>query len=78
MVKGIISAFDHMELCFVINLKKDGNWAVTWPPIIKYLLPAKKLISNTDQKINFEISEVCNDFGKQLCTVNILKIGTLI
>ena len=33
MVKGIINAFDHMELCFVINLTKDGNWAITWPPI---------------------------------------------
>ena len=32
-VKGIINAFDHMELCFVINLTKDGNWAITWPPI---------------------------------------------
>ena len=27
------NAFDHMELCFVINLTKDGNWAITWPPI---------------------------------------------
>ena len=33
MVKGIINAFDQMELCFVINLTKDGNWAITWPPI---------------------------------------------
>ena len=31
--KGIINAFDHMELCFVINLTKDGNWAITRPPI---------------------------------------------
>ena len=54
MVKGIINAFDHMELCFVINLTKDGNWAITWPPIFAtgsgyvsfastYLLPAKKV-----------------------------------
>ena len=33
MVKGIINAFDHMEFCFVINLTKDGNWAITRPPI---------------------------------------------
>ena len=33
MVKGIINAFDHMELCLVINLTKDGNWAITQPPI---------------------------------------------
>ena len=33
MVKGIINAFDYMELCFVINLTKDGNWAITRPPI---------------------------------------------
>ena len=33
MVKGIYNAFDHMELCFVINLTKDGNWAITGPPI---------------------------------------------
>ena len=33
MVKGIINAFDPMALCFVINLTKDGNWAITWPPI---------------------------------------------
>ena len=33
MVKGIINAFDHMVLCFVINLTKDGNWAITQPPI---------------------------------------------
>ena len=23
-----------MELCFSINLIKDGNWAITWSPII--------------------------------------------
>ena len=34
MVKGIINAFDHMELRFVINLTKDGNWAIIWPPIL--------------------------------------------
>ena len=33
MVKGIINAFDHMELCFVINLTKDGNWAIPRPPM---------------------------------------------
>ena len=33
MVKGIINAFDHMELCFVINLTKDGKWAITQSPI---------------------------------------------
>ena len=34
MVKGIIiAAFDHMELCFVINLTKDGDWAITRLPI---------------------------------------------
>ena len=33
MVKGVINAFDHMELCFVINLTKDGKWAITRPPI---------------------------------------------
>ena len=34
MVKDIINAFDHMELCFVINMTFGGNWAATWPPII--------------------------------------------
>ena len=33
MVKGIINAFDYMELCFVINLTKGGNWAVTQSPV---------------------------------------------
>ena len=33
MVKDIINAFNHMELCFVINLTKDGNWAITLSPI---------------------------------------------
>ena len=33
MVKGIINAFDHMELCLVINLTKGGNWAISRPPI---------------------------------------------
>ena len=61
MVKGILNAFDHMELCFVINLTKVDYWAITWPPIFatgcisfattflyqvaSYL--QKKLISNT-------------------------------
>ena len=63
MVKGMINAFDHMELWFVINLTMDGNWAVTRPPIFAtgYVCFAttflyqvastcylqKKLISNT-------------------------------
>ena len=34
MVKGIINAFDHMEICLVINLTLGGNRAVAWPPII--------------------------------------------
>ena len=58
MVKGIIYAFDHMELCLVIYLTKGGNWAMTLSPIFatgyvsfataiytrysKYLPPAKK------------------------------------
>ena len=56
MVKGIISAFDHIEYCLVINLTMVGNQAVTWPPIFamryvsfattlntcKYLLPIEK------------------------------------
>ena len=29
MVKGIISAFDHVEFCLVIILTIGGNWAVT-------------------------------------------------
>ena len=33
MVKGIDNAFDHMELCLVINLTKGGNWAISQPPI---------------------------------------------
>ena len=33
MVKGIINAFDRTELCFVINLTKNGNWTITRPPI---------------------------------------------
>ena len=58
MVKGIINAFDHMELCLVINLTKGGNWAITLSQIFdtdmlvllplfipgsKYLLPAKRV-----------------------------------
>ena len=34
MVKGIVNAFDHMELCLVINLTMGGDRAVRWPPII--------------------------------------------
>ena len=33
MVKGIINAFDHMELCLVINLTKDSSWVIPGPPI---------------------------------------------
>ena len=33
MIKGIIYAFDHVELCLVINLTKAGNWAIARPPI---------------------------------------------
>ena len=33
MVKGIINAFDHMELCLVIYLTEGGNWAITMSPI---------------------------------------------
>ena len=36
MVKGIINAFDHIELSFVINLTKGGNWANT--RLYQYLL----------------------------------------
>ena len=32
MVKGIISAFDHMAFCLVLNLAIGGKPAVTWPP----------------------------------------------
>ena len=28
MVKGITSAFDHMELCLVLNLTVGGNQAL--------------------------------------------------
>ena len=34
MVKGMISAFDHMEFCLVLNLIMVGKPAVTWPPKI--------------------------------------------
>ena len=33
MAKGIISAFDYMEFCLVINLTMGGNQAITWPSI---------------------------------------------
>ena len=53
-----MNAFDHMELCLVINLTIGGNWAVTRPPMIatRYVTfattlntcyPQKMLISNT-------------------------------
>ena len=64
MVKGIINAFDHMELCFVINMTKYGNWAINGHQylllgMLVLLLPflyqvastccmQKKLISNTE------------------------------
>ena len=64
MVKGIISVFDHMELCLLINLTKGSNWAIARLPIFaaRYVSFAttflykvastcylqKKLISNTD------------------------------
>ena len=63
MVKVIIYAFDHMELCLLINLTKGSNWAFQWAPISatgyvsfaillfipgSKLLPAKKLISDTE------------------------------
>ena len=70
MVKRIVNAFDHMELCFVINLTKDDNWAITRPPVfatgyISFATPfvyevastcymQKKLISNT----------IISDFGE--------------
>ena len=62
MVKGIINAFGHLELCLVINLTVGGIGLVhshQYLPLgmlvlglsltssSKYLLPAKKLISNT-------------------------------
>ena len=33
-VKGIINAFDHIELCLVINLTTGGIWAIPRPPIL--------------------------------------------
>ena len=37
MVKGILNAFDPMELCLVFNLTVTSlgtyNWAVIWPPV---------------------------------------------
>ena len=33
MVKGIDNAFDHMELCLVINLTKDGDWPILRPTV---------------------------------------------
>ena len=58
MAKGIINAFDHVELCLVIYLTKGGNWAITMSQIFatgyvslllpfipgsKYLPPAKEV-----------------------------------
>ena len=58
MIKSIIDAFDHMELCLVINLTKDGSWLfhghqylllgmldllLPFIPGSKYLLPTKKI-----------------------------------
>ena len=58
MVKGIINAFDHLELCFVINLTMGGTGILhshqylhlgmlglllTFTSRNKYLLPAKKV-----------------------------------
>ena len=60
MAKGIINAFDHMALCLVINLTKDGNWTIPRPLIFatgyvsfattfyttsKYLLPTEKVLA---------------------------------
>ena len=72
MVKGIINAFYHMELCFVINRTKDGNWAITWQPIFAtgYVSFAtiflyqqastcylqRKLISNTSLHSNMRLT----------------------
>ena len=33
IVKGIINASDHMELCLVINLTIGGKGAISWLPI---------------------------------------------
>ena len=75
MVKGIFNAFDHMELCLVINLAIGGNQAVAWPPVtatrylvllyLKYQLestcyPQEKLISNTDAFDHMEFCSVTN------------------
>ena len=62
MVKGIINAFDHMELCFVINLTKDGNWTITRPPIFanKYVSFDTnfiyKVASTAGKKVNIYLS----------------------
>ena len=34
MIKGIINAFDLMEVCLVLNLTMGGKLAVTWLPKI--------------------------------------------
>ena len=55
MVKGIVNAFDQMGLCLILNLTTTCTDAsgrlyghqTLLPSMLKYLLPAKKLISNT-------------------------------
>ena len=44
MIKGSINAFDHMELCLVINLTKGGNWAISRPPIFDNMLLVSGLL----------------------------------
>ena len=51
MVKGIINAFDHTELCFIINLTVGGNRAVTWPPIIATRNVSFATTLNTRQQV---------------------------
>ena len=51
MVKGIVSAFDHMEYCLILNMTTtgtDGKWAVIYCHQflllgMLVLLPAKKV-----------------------------------
>ena len=90
MVKGIINAFDHMELCFFINLTKDGNWAITQPQIFAtgyvsfattflYQVAStckKKLISNTEAftQICFLLYSVIGVFFLILCHVCSRKV----
>ena len=65
MVKGIINAFDYMELCFVINLTKDGNWAITGH---QYLLLGFAVT------FLYQVARTC--YLPKIVTVKILKIGT--